>query len=64
MGDVGGFGGGFDFNERGFAVFVSSEVPKAMFSRMVSLKRNVSCGTKPIWRRRDREGNGGWGVHR
>ena len=30
---------------------VALSTPKAMFSASVALNRNVSCGTKPIWRR-------------
>ena len=30
---------------------VASGTPQAMFSARVALNKNVSCGTKPIWRR-------------
>ena len=30
---------------------VARSAPKAMFCAMLALNRNVSCGTKPIWRR-------------
>ena len=36
---------------------VASSTPKAMFSRSVSLKRNVSCGTYPIARRSSASGH-------
>ena len=32
---------------------VAESTPSAMFSRMRSLKRNVSCGTKPMFRRNE-----------
>jgi hypothetical protein len=50
-GDVGGLGGSDDFFVRGIGT------PKAMFSRMVSLKRKVSWGTKPMFWRRAASGN-------
>ncbi len=45
-GDVGGAGGVFDL------VLGGVGAPKAMFCAMVSEKRKVSCGTKPMLPRR------------